>query len=105
MDLGEHRLRDLGHREHLFQVNRDGLPRDFPPAEIDRRISSRSAASDDLFVGRDEDMALVVKRWACSVVTLTGVGMASGSAPCCSGRSRAASQGFAMVLGSVSSVR
>src|SRR5262245_7376899 len=31
VDLGEHRLRDLGHAEHVFQVVHADLPRDFPP--------------------------------------------------------------------------
>ena len=30
-DLGEHRLKDLGHPQHLFQVVAPGLPVEFPP--------------------------------------------------------------------------
>src|SRR5260370_42602930 len=30
-DLGEHRLKDLSHPEHVFQVVAPGLPADFPP--------------------------------------------------------------------------
>ena len=56
-DLGEHRLRDIAHTEHLFDVVIDGLPSDFPP------IRSLDARSNNLplqltsFVGRADEIA------------------------------------------------
>ena len=75
MDLGEHRLRDLGHREHLFQVISEGLPHDFPPLRSVDRFPTNLPLQTTSFVGRAEDMALVVEALeGARIVTLTGVG-------------------------------
>ena len=55
-DLGEHTLRDLTRPEHVFQIDIDGLPADFPP------LSSLSTVPNNLpvqltdFVGREEEL-------------------------------------------------
>jgi len=75
VDLGEHALRDLARPEHVFQVARDGLAREFP------RLSSLETFGGNLplqvssFVGRDDDVARIVEMLGdASLVTLTGTG-------------------------------
>ena len=41
MDLGEHRLKDLGRPEHLFQLVHPNLPSTFPPL-VDRAFQRRA---------------------------------------------------------------
>ena len=75
VDLGEHRLRDLGRPERVFQVVHPGLKREFGalhtldafPGNLPLQLSS--------FVGRDDDLERVADALAVApVVTLTGVG-------------------------------
>ena len=76
-DLGEHRLRDLGRPEHLFQVAAADLPAEFPPlATLDRRPNNLPTESS-AFVGRDLVLQQVRERLdddAVRLVTLTGAG-------------------------------
>ncbi|HEY9375790.1 MAG TPA: adenylate/guanylate cyclase domain-containing protein [Jiangellaceae bacterium] len=74
-DLGEHRLKDINHPEHLFDLVVDGLPSDFPP------IRSLDVQPNNLppqltsFVGRAEEIRQAV--WLLGdhrLVTLTGPG-------------------------------
>ena len=75
VDLGEHRLRDLGQAERLFQVDDARLERVFPalrsldawPGNLPLQVSS--------FVGREQQIDRVVAALGeTRVVTLTGVG-------------------------------
>lgn len=75
VDLGTHRLKDLAHDEHLFQLSIDGLPSQFPP------IRTISAGKGNLprrvlaFVGRSEERAQVAEALHRSrLVTITGPG-------------------------------
>ena len=76
VDLGEHRLRDLGQPERLFQVTHPDLGRDFAPLRtLDAFPTSNLPAQLDSFVGREGDVSEIAqvlreKR----LVTLTGVG-------------------------------
>ena len=74
-DLGEHRLRDLAHRERLFQVIADGLPRRFPPPRTGDHGRAVLPVMRTSFVGRDEEVETlqgeVVDR---RLVTLVGIG-------------------------------
>ncbi len=74
-DLGEHRLKDLIHPHHLFQVVAEGLPADFPrirsldvlPNNLPRQLTS--------FIGREKEMAEVKRLLSTAyLVTLTGSG-------------------------------
>jgi predicted ATPase/class 3 adenylate cyclase len=74
-DLGQHRLKDIAHPEHLFDVVIDGLPTEFPP------IRSLDAHPNNLplqltsFVGRADELAQTVQLLAeHRLVTLTGPG-------------------------------
>jgi class 3 adenylate cyclase len=75
IDLGEHRLRDLDRRLHVFQVGAEGFPTAFP------RLRTVDAAPGNLpvlstsFVGRHAEVAeLVDLVRAHRLLTLTGVG-------------------------------
>jgi predicted ATPase/class 3 adenylate cyclase len=75
VDLGEHRLRDLGHAERIFQVTHVGLQVDFPPLRSVERFPTNLPLQTTSFIGRDEDMADVIEALGqVRVVTLTGVG-------------------------------
>ena len=77
VDLGEHRLKDLGRPEHLFQLVHPDLPSDFPPL-----ITARSAGVDlparaAGLIGRRDELAEIRDRLAdgsVRLLTLTGPG-------------------------------
>ncbi|PYS18419.1 MAG: hypothetical protein DMG11_33380 [Acidobacteria bacterium] len=74
-DLGEHRLRDLVHPEHIFQYSEPGLSEEFP------LLRSLSAFANNLpeqlttFIGRETEMAEVKHLLSRSrLLTLSGSG-------------------------------
>jgi predicted ATPase/class 3 adenylate cyclase len=76
-DLGEHRLKDLGRPEHLFQLADQDLPSEFPPlSTLDRRPNNLPIQAS-AFVGRDAVLADLRERLddaGIRLVTLTGPG-------------------------------
>jgi len=75
MDLGMHRLRDLGEPEHVFQVMHPGLGREFPLLRSLDAFPTNLPLQLTTFVGRDDDVAEVLEAVHHSrVVTLIGVG-------------------------------
>jgi predicted ATPase/class 3 adenylate cyclase len=75
VDLGEHRLRDLGQPTRIFQLIRDGDRGDFPPLRTLDSFPGNLPAQVSSFIGRKTDVARVVKALETSrVVTITGVG-------------------------------
>ncbi len=52
-DLGEHRLKDIDRPEHLFQLDIEGLPSEFP--------ALRSASADAPFEGQEAELARAVE--------------------------------------------
>jgi predicted ATPase/class 3 adenylate cyclase len=74
-DLGPHRLKDLAQPEHLFQLEIDGLPGEFPPLRtLDARPNNLPAQLTS-FVGRDGEIGAVsdlLERTR--LITLTGPG-------------------------------
>ena len=74
-DLGEHRLRDLGRPEHVFQVDVAGLPTDFPPLRSLDAFPGNLPVQLTSFVGRGAELqALSEALRSGRLVTLTGVG-------------------------------
>ena len=76
VDLGEHRLRDLGRPERLFQVTHPDLEREFAPLRtLDAFPRNNLPRQVTTFVGRETEIASVAEL-VCrsSLVTLTGVG-------------------------------
>ena len=76
VDLGEHRLRDLGRPERLFQVPHPDLGREFAPLRtLDAFPRNNLPAPVDSFVGRRAELADVLDALRDSrLVTLTGPG-------------------------------
>ena len=79
-DLGEHRLKDLDHPEHLFQLDVGDLPADFPPLAS---LSPGSGGANGLppppnqTIGRADDVQAIVDRLRVDgvrLLTLTGPG-------------------------------
>ena len=76
IDLGEHRLRDLGRPEHLFQVGHPDLEREFVPLRtLDAFARNNLPRQATTFVGREAEIASL-SELVCrsSLVTLTGAG-------------------------------
>ena len=77
LDLGEHRLRDLGRAEHLFQLVHPDLQSSFPPLATLRRASGNLPTMAAPFVGREIELTEVRARLedpAVRLLTLTGPG-------------------------------
>jgi len=76
-DLGQHRLRDLGRPEHVFQVDIPGLPGGFPPlASLDSpELPNNLPGLLSAFIGRSAELVAVRSLLSASrLVTLTGAG-------------------------------
>ncbi len=93
VELGPHRLKDLGRPETLFQVEAPGLETSFPPLRsLDNpELANNLPASLSPFIGRADEVREVVDRVRASrLVTLTGAGGA--------GKTRLALQAAAELL-------
>jgi predicted ATPase/class 3 adenylate cyclase len=74
-DLGEHRLKDLGRPERVFQLEHAGLELVFPPLVTPTAGASTLPAADPTFVGRVQERAAIGRRLAddtVRILTLTG---------------------------------
>jgi predicted ATPase/class 3 adenylate cyclase/DNA-binding CsgD family transcriptional regulator len=76
-DLGTHRLKDLEHPHHLYQLVCEGLPADFPPLKtLDTRPHNLAIQLTPL-IGREQEVAVVqhlLQRQEVRLLTLTGPG-------------------------------
>jgi predicted ATPase/class 3 adenylate cyclase len=107
-DLGEHRLKDLGRPEHLFQLVHPDLLSDFPPlaaAQGAARLPSMTAA----MIGRTVELDGIERLLAdpaVRLVTLTGAGGTGKTAIAIRvAENLAAERGAGMVFVDVSSAR
>ncbi|HWU38034.1 MAG TPA: adenylate/guanylate cyclase domain-containing protein, partial [Candidatus Acidoferrum sp.] len=76
-DLGRHRLKDLLHPEHLFQVIALGLPSEFPPLKTRTGALNNLPSQPNELIGREEEVECVrrlLQREPVRAVTLTGPG-------------------------------
>jgi predicted ATPase/class 3 adenylate cyclase len=76
-DCGEHRLKDLEQTVHLYQVVIAGLPADFPQLKTHDRRSDTLPVQLTPLIGRDHEVASVVRllhRDTVRLVTFTGPG-------------------------------
>ncbi|MGH2740485.1 MAG: ATP-binding protein [Actinomycetota bacterium] len=74
-DLSEHVLKDLPQPEHLFQVDIQGLPTQFPPVRSLEAKPGNLPAQLTTFVGREDDIEAVKGLLTLNrLVTLTGPG-------------------------------
>jgi hypothetical protein len=75
VDLGQHRLRDLGRPERVFQVGHPDLPTSFPPLRSSEAALSFLPLMPSPFVGRRRELGEVARLLATSrLVTLVGPG-------------------------------
>jgi predicted ATPase/class 3 adenylate cyclase len=75
IDLGEHRLRDLGRPTRVFQLNAAGCREDFPPLRTLDAFPGNLPAQVSSFIGRQAEVARITSALGDSrVVTITGVG-------------------------------
>ena len=75
VDLGAHRLKDLGRPEQVFQVAHPGLRREFPPLRSLDAIPNNLPVHLTSFIGREAELADVARLASqYRLVTLTGSG-------------------------------
>jgi predicted ATPase/class 3 adenylate cyclase/tetratricopeptide (TPR) repeat protein len=75
VDLGRHRLRDLGHPEHVFGLVHPELPANFPALCSLGTLSSNLPGEPTSFVGRSAELAeLRALLGQVRLLTLTGTG-------------------------------
>lgn len=75
VDLGEHALKGLEDRMHLFQLEVAGLPQGFPPLRTERSKPNNLPALASRIVGRDAELAAVQQLFNDHrLVTLAGPG-------------------------------
>lgn len=74
-DLGEHRLKDLAHAQHLFQVVVPDLPGNYPALKTFDLLANNLPLQLTSFVGREHEKEEVRRLLSTSrLLTLTGVG-------------------------------
>ncbi|HEX6062560.1 MAG TPA: adenylate/guanylate cyclase domain-containing protein, partial [Candidatus Limnocylindria bacterium] len=74
-DLGEHRLKDLTHPEHVFQLVIEGLPSDFPALRTLDRTPNNLPQQLTTFIGRQKEIRDGLKLLdGTRLLTLTGPG-------------------------------
>jgi len=76
-DLGEHRLKDLGRPEHVFQLAASGLTADFPPLRTLDVHPNNLPVQPTPLVGREREIgevAELVRSEEVRLITLTGPG-------------------------------
>lgn len=74
-DLGEHGLKDLDRREHIYQLCIDGLPSDFPPLRSLEARPNNLPVTLTSFIPRDEEVMEITRLLDGNrLVTLTGPG-------------------------------
>ena len=77
VDLGAHRLKDLGRPEELFQLVHPALPHDFPPLATPDRRPNNLPTQASTFIGRDTELREIrasIERESVRLLTLTGPG-------------------------------
>ncbi len=74
-DLGEHRLKDLGQAQHLYQVILPDVPADFPPLKTLDALPHNLPRHLTSFIGRDREIAEVKRLLPTTgLLTFTGPG-------------------------------
>ena len=75
IDLGEKRLKDLLHPEHLYQLNIAGLQTNFPPLKVLDEFRTNLPSQLTSFIGREKEVEQIKNRLEKNrLVTLTGSG-------------------------------
>src|SRR5207249_1588899 len=71
-DLGAHRLKDLPHPEHLFQLSLAGLPTEFPPLKSLDAHPNNLPLALTRFIGREQEKAELRQCLVGQAVSLPG---------------------------------
>src|SRR5439155_437957 len=77
VDLGAHRLKDLQHPSHLFQLVIAGLPAGFPPLKTLDATPHNLPVQLTSLIGREQEVATgaaLLRRTDVRLLTLTGPG-------------------------------
>ncbi len=75
IDMGQHRMKDLGSAHQLFQVVATGLESRFPPLRTLEAVDHNLPVQLTSFIGREKELAEIVELVSTHrLVTLTGVG-------------------------------
>ena len=77
VDMGERRFRDLLHSEHIFSLQLDGLPGEFPPLKTLEGTPNNLPIRSTTLVGRERELAecrLLLCRDDIRLLTLLGPG-------------------------------
>src|SRR6185436_1028284 len=77
VDLGAHRLKDLGRPEERFQLIHPALPHDFPPLALPDRRPNNLPTQASTFIGREIELREIrarIERESVRLLTLTGPG-------------------------------
>ena len=77
LDLGEHKLKDLTHPEHIYQAAAPGLRDEFPPLKTLSSPGYRLPLMTTDFVGRVwelEQIEMLLSDPNCRLITLLGIG-------------------------------
>jgi predicted ATPase/class 3 adenylate cyclase len=77
VELGAHRLKDLGRAEQLFQLVHPALPHDFPPLATPDRRPNNLPTQASTFIGRGTELGEIrarMERESVRLLTLTGPG-------------------------------
>ena len=77
LELGAHRLKDLGRPEQLFQLVHPALPHDFPPLATPDRRPNNLPTQVSTFIGRETELREIrirIERESVRLLTLTGPG-------------------------------
>jgi predicted ATPase/class 3 adenylate cyclase len=61
VDLGEHRLKDLGRAQRLWQLKHPGLEDDFAPVRSLEHVRHNLPVQTSSFIGREEELRAVAK--------------------------------------------
>jgi predicted ATPase len=74
--LGEHKLKDVAHPEHLYELIIDGLPSNFPPLEKAEVVAAGNLPVRlTAFIGREAELEQLGRLFAQNrLITLTGPG-------------------------------
>ena len=77
LDMGERRFRDLLHNEHVFSLQVEGLPHEFPPLKTLEGTSNNLPIRSTTLVGRKKELAecrKLLRRADVRLLTLLGPG-------------------------------
>jgi predicted ATPase/class 3 adenylate cyclase len=75
IDLGPHRLKDLGEPQRIYQVVDESLPQEFPRLRSLESFTHSLPLQRSAFIGREREIAEIRELLAANrIVTLTGVG-------------------------------